>query len=311
MPVTIPACDHYAGSEKLMHKSLALQQALGPVFDITLDCEDGAAAGNEAAHARLVASIIDSEANQFGRVGVRVHDPASPYFEQDVVSVCRHAAHRLAYLVIPKPDNAAQLRRAINTVQRHANEAGRSDLPMHVLIETHGALHDVWDIAAMPEVQCLSFGIMDFVSAHYGAIPAAAMQSPGQFDHPLVARAKTDIAAACHAHGKVASHNVTTDIRDPSVVAADACRAVQEFGFTRMWSIHPAQIKLILEAMMPAAYAIDDAVNILVAAQACNWGPMQYQGKLHDRASYRYYWTLLQRARHSGQALPDAAASLV
>ena len=25
-PVTIPACDHYAGSEKLMRKSLALQQ---------------------------------------------------------------------------------------------------------------------------------------------------------------------------------------------------------------------------------------------------------------------------------------------
>ena len=44
-PLMLPACDHYAGSEKLMRKSMALQQELGPVFDITFDCEDGAAAG--------------------------------------------------------------------------------------------------------------------------------------------------------------------------------------------------------------------------------------------------------------------------
>ena len=45
-PVTLPVCDHYAGSEKLMRKSLTLQQELGPVLDLTFDCEDGAAVGN-------------------------------------------------------------------------------------------------------------------------------------------------------------------------------------------------------------------------------------------------------------------------
>ena len=57
-PRLLPACDHYAGSEKLIRKSLALQQQMGPVFDITFDCEDGAAAGNEAAHAQLVSDLI-------------------------------------------------------------------------------------------------------------------------------------------------------------------------------------------------------------------------------------------------------------
>jgi len=33
-PTVLPACDHYAGSEKLMLKSLALQQELGAVFDL-------------------------------------------------------------------------------------------------------------------------------------------------------------------------------------------------------------------------------------------------------------------------------------
>ena len=45
-----------------------------------------------------------------------------------------------------------------------------------------------------------------------------------QFDHPLVRRAKLEISAACHAHGKVPSHNVSTEVRDMDVVANDALR---------------------------------------------------------------------------------------
>ncbi|HEY4997959.1 MAG TPA: CoA ester lyase, partial [Usitatibacter sp.] len=43
----IPACEHFAGSEKLIGKALELQSKLGRVFDITCDCEDGAEAGKE------------------------------------------------------------------------------------------------------------------------------------------------------------------------------------------------------------------------------------------------------------------------
>ena len=43
----IPSCEHFAGSEKLILKALQIQDELGPIFDITCDCEDGAAAGQE------------------------------------------------------------------------------------------------------------------------------------------------------------------------------------------------------------------------------------------------------------------------
>ncbi|MCE3413121.1 hypothetical protein LB345_14785, partial [Staphylococcus aureus] len=69
------ACDHYAGSEKLMRKSMALQQELGPLFDITFDCEDGATAGSELEHAILVAQLVNSDDNHFGRIGARLHEP--------------------------------------------------------------------------------------------------------------------------------------------------------------------------------------------------------------------------------------------
>ncbi|HWT35319.1 MAG TPA: CoA ester lyase, partial [Paraburkholderia sp.] len=51
---SLPACEHFAGSEKLIAKALVRQADEGPVFDITCDCEDGAAAGQEREHAQMV-----------------------------------------------------------------------------------------------------------------------------------------------------------------------------------------------------------------------------------------------------------------
>ena len=53
---------------------------LGPVFDVTLDCEDGAPIGAEAEHATLCARLALSSDNRFGRVGARVHPVDHPAF---------------------------------------------------------------------------------------------------------------------------------------------------------------------------------------------------------------------------------------
>ena len=87
-PLLLSACDHYAGSEKLMVKSMALQQELGPLFDITFDCEDGASAGAEPEHAQMVARLLNDPANVHNRIGVRVHDVDSPFFARDVEIIC-------------------------------------------------------------------------------------------------------------------------------------------------------------------------------------------------------------------------------
>ncbi len=307
----LPACDHYAGTDKLMRKSMQMQQELGPIFDITFDCEDGAASGNEAAHAKLVAELIAGSDNHFKRIGVRVHDVHSPHFDPDCEIILNTCAEQLAYLTLPKVNGVTEVKVAIKMIKALSKAAGRNKLPIHVLIETHGALAEVQAIAALPEVECLSFGIMDFVSSHYGAVPANAMRSPGQFSHPLVTRAKLEVAAACHAHGKVPSHNVTTEIKDSAVVANDANRALAEFAYTRMWSIHPTQIKPIIKAFTPRNSELHEAIQILTEAQRANWGPIAQHGRLHDRASYRYYWTILQRAKLCGLNLPEAANALL
>jgi citrate lyase subunit beta/citryl-CoA lyase len=202
----------------------------------------------------------------------------------------------------------AQAARVIEAVQRAAREAGRErPLPVHILVETHGALRHAFELASLPHVEVLDFGLMDFVSGHHGAIGAQALRSPGQFEHRLIARAKADVVAAALAAGVVPAHNVCLNLKDAGTIRGDAARAREEFGFQRMWSIHPAQVMPIVSAMQPPIEEVDDAAAILLAAQDQQWGPIQYQGELHDRATYRYFWSLLKRAHATGVPLPAAA----
>ena len=311
LPRALPVCDHYAGTEVRMRKALSLQTQLGPVFDITFDCEDGAPVGKEAEHAQLVVDILLSPENQFNRVGVRIHDPSHSCWKSDVATLVGKAGQKIAFVMIPKVESAKQTQTVIDEINRVAKAAGIDrEIPVQALIETHGALHDVYAIAALPQIESLSFGLMDFVSAHHGAIPGDAMDR-GQFDHPLIARAMLEISAACHAHGKVASHNVCTNINDVAIIESDTLRAKNEFAYTRKWSIHPNQIPVIVKALSPTSSDVEMAVAILLAAQEANWGPIQHAGKLHDRASYRYFWTVLQKAHLSGQTIPPAALKLL
>jgi citrate lyase subunit beta/citryl-CoA lyase len=301
----LPAVDHYAGSEKLMRKALALQNEMGPIFDLTCDCEDGARSGAEAEHAQMVVELVNSADNRHGRVGVRIHDITHPHWQADLDILIRGAGRRLAFVTLPKVRSAADAATQIAELRRIESAVGAPRrLPVHVLIETHGALREVWAIAALDGVESLDFGLMDFVSAHHGAIPGSAMKSPGQFEHPLIVRAKTEIAAAALGCGVVPAHNVTTELHDIAIIRADAERARREFGYLRMWSIHPNQLQPILQAMRPDFSEVDDATEILTAAQDADWGPIQHRGRLHDRASYRYYWALLQRAQLTGMVLP-------
>ena len=335
--VTLPVCDHYCGTPALIVKSLKLQAELAQefgacVFDVTLDCEDGAPAGHELEHANMLVAHMESaqgaietvacdpaaNAAQAGgpaallRRAVRVHAVDHPAFAQDVSVIVGRCAPALSHVMVPKIQSLADVQRAVAHIDAACAKAGRSTtMPLHVLIESPEAVHQAYNIAAHPRVQSMSFGVMDFVSSHGGAIPESAMSVQGQFTHPLVLRAKLEIAAACHAHGKVPSHCVVTEFRDVAALGTAARRASQELGYTRMWSIHPAQIRPILEAFAPSGDAVETAARIIESARAASWAPISVDGRLHDRASYRFYWQLLQRAHQAGRTVPAGVRQMV
>ena len=302
----LPVCDHYSGAPARMLKSLQLQAEMAQefgacVFDVTLDCEDGAPVGGEAQHAQLVAQLARDAAAD-ARIAARVHPVDHPAFANDMATIAGEAGHRLCHIMLPKVESVDDVLLAEKALER----AGAAHLPLHVLIESAAAVHRAFDIAAHPRVQSMSFGLMDFVSSHGGAIPASAMGSAGQFAHPLVVRAKLEISAACHANGKVPSHCVVTEFNDSAALQASATRAAREFGYTRMWSIHPAQIRPLLAAFAPTQGDIELASKIIAAAALADWAPISFDGTLHDRASYRYFWQVLERAHRTGQPLPSA-----
>jgi citrate lyase subunit beta/citryl-CoA lyase len=302
----IPACEHFAGSEKLITKALELQNKMGGLFDITMDCEDGAQTGKEKEHAEMIVRIQNSELNKHKMSGVRIHDYSNAHWKLDVDIIVPQAGNTIAYITIPKPTKASQVKEMISYIQEVAKKSGiQREIPIHVLIETHGALEEVHEIAKLPWMQVLDFGLMDFISGHHGAIPASCMKSPGQFEHELLRRAKSTMVAAALTNGVIPAHNVTLDLKNQYQTYKDASRARNDFGFLRMWSIYPTQIQAILDAMTPDYSEVQTASEILIKAQDAEWGPIQHDGDLHDRATYRYFWELVQKAKITGQKLSD------
>ena len=302
--IVLPVCDHYSGVELRMRKSLQLQAEMieefgACVFDVTLDCEDGAPVGGEADHAAMVVAMA-ALAGDKARVAVRVHAVDHPAFEADMATIAGKLSHKLCHIMVPKVESVSDVIKAEQALLK----AAADKLPLHVLVESPLAVRNAFEIAAHPRVQSISFGLMDFVSSHGGAIPADGMGSQGQFTHPLVVRAKLEIASACHAYGKVPSHCVVTEFNDTSAMASAARKASREFGYTRMWSIHPKQIRPILEAFSPSEGEIENATKIIAAAAHNDWAPISFDGKLHDRASYRYFWQVLEKAYQTGSSLP-------
>lgn len=326
----LPVCDHYCGVEARMRKSLALQAELAQefgacVFDVTLDCEDGAPVGGEIDHAFMVAALAEEALGAINdgispaqaRVAVRVHPVDHSAFENDIVTTVGRVGGALCHVMLPKVESLHDIERALLLIDAACQGSPKPTLlPVHALIESPAAVQQAASIASHPRVQSLSFGLMDFVSAHGGAIPESAMTYGGdgvlskldQFHHPLVLQAKLTIAAACHAAGKTPSHCVVTEFRDPSAVQTAARWVSQALGYTRMWSIHPDQIRPILAAFAPDRDEVAKAGEIILAAQAANWAPISVSGMLHDRASYRYFWQLLERANRTGRLLPNDPA---
>lgn len=312
--VALPVCDHYSGVEARMRKSLALQAELTAeygacVFDVTLDCEDGAPAGGESDHAALVTELALT-APLGARVAVRVHPVDHAAFDGDVATIAGRAGQRLCHVMLPKVESVADVVRAAAAL----DAAGAAALPIHALIESAHAVQHAADIARHPRVQSLSFGLMDFVSAHGGAIPSAAMTTDGsaldQFHHPLVLRAKLEMAAACHAAGKVPAHCVVTEFRNAAALHAAVRQVADALGYTRMWSIHPDQIRTIVAAFAPTEGEVETAAAIVSAGARADWAPIAAGtgagGQLHDRASYRFFWQVLERAHRTGRPLPSS-----
>lgn len=281
----IPCCNHIAGNVHYLTKALTLQQESSWNFDVTIDLEDGSKLGSEQEFLNSLGHVLAPFLHD-ARIGMRVHPFGHEFLDPTFRVVREDLLGRLAFLLVPKTEGVAELV-AFRSFVEHC--LGGPDLtpPFHVLIESPQAVEEVFEIAALSWVESLDFGIMDLVSRCDGMVTARALESPLQFDHAIIQRAKTRLVAAAARYGKIATHNVTIAFSDHQQTYADAYCARANFGFQRMWSIHPSQIEPICRAFSPDAAEVTRAKAVLAHAAEHEWGPISYQGKLYDRASYR------------------------
>lgn len=298
----LPPCEHIAGNEKFALKAFSLQtKHMGANgrsrVDVTLDLEDGAPVGQEECLRTLFVRLLRSPENVAKQCGIRIHPTESEHAVRDLEVLISEAGDSISYITVPKVQGTRDVLWVRELCSHFLRRAGHArSIPLHLLIETSEALRNLNSIASISGIETLDFGLMDFISQLGGGISADCMISPGQFDNQLLRTTKSAIALAALGNNIIPSHNVTVDVRNPQTAYSDALRARTEFGFLRMWSIHPDQIEPILQAMSPATHEVIEAHEILAKAEAAKWGPIQHAGRLHDRASYRYYWGILRQS---------------
>src|SRR5258706_14395152 len=122
----------------------------------------------------MIVELVNGKGNVHKMAGVRIHDYTHAHWKKDLDILVGGAGKVLSYVTIPKSTSVPQAAEMIAHLQDVAKRKKiKRTIAVHILVETHGALHHAWSLASLPGVQVLDFGLMDFVSGHHGAIHAS------------------------------------------------------------------------------------------------------------------------------------------
>lgn len=244
---------------------------------VIIDLEDAVAPGEkdaarEAVAAWLAARPAGGASNV--QVLVRINDAATQWFGADL-RMLTNAGLKCAML--PKAEGAA----ALSAVVAALGEGG----VVVALVETARGVRDVDAIAAVPGVQRLAFGTIDY---------AVDLDLSGDDSGLLYAASR--IAIASRAAG-IASPiaGVTAAIDNETVLLAELASA-RACGFGAKLCIHPRQIAPVHTALAPTAAELDWARRVIAALES-GAGAVQVDGKMVDRPVALRAQAILARAR--------------
>ena len=228
-----------------------------------------------------------------------------PAFGQDVATIAGKAGRP------PDPHHGAQGRVPdVERAVRALDAADARQLPLHVLIESPAAVHRAFRHAAHPRVQSLSFGLMDFVSAHGGAIPrlTACPRQGSSATRWWCAPSWKSLRPPRPRQGALALWSRSS--ATPGHAGRRSARA-------RVW-LHPhvehppAQIRPILEAFAPDTGEIETATEIIAAAAGRPTGlPSALAASCATVRATVTFGRCWSAAHQTGQAAAQRRAGLV
>lgn len=247
---------------------------------IAIDLEDATPVGaKDAARGelhRLLRSVGDSVA-----VSVRVNDPSTPWFVDDIVAL----PDGLAAVVVPKVETVAGL----DQVRAALAAAGRSDLPVVAGIETALGVADARLTLAHPSVGAAYFGAEDFI-ADMGGVRTSSN------DEVRFARSK--VALAARLAQIPALDQVVADFRDDDRCRLE-CEQARAMGYAGKLCIHPGQVGIANDVFTPSPDEVERAGRLVAAYDAASAGgvaAIDFEGQMVDEPIARQARRLLRLA---------------
>ncbi|HAW62355.1 MAG TPA: CoA ester lyase, partial [Pseudomonas sp.] len=219
-------------------------------------------------------------ANPAARLLVRINAPTHAEQAADLALCARHAG--VTGVLLPKVESAVQVALAAS--------CGK---PVWPIVESARGLANLAEIADAQGVERLSFGALDLgldLGLANGSAGAERMLDQARYALLLQSRL-AGLAAPLD--------SVFPDIKNLEGLARAAADA-RDMGFGGLLCIHPSQVAVVHETLMPSPAELDWAQRIL-AAGASGDGVFVVDGQMVDAPVIGRARRLLQRA---GQAVP-------
>jgi citrate lyase subunit beta/citryl-CoA lyase len=278
-----------------------------PVDAIFLDLEDAVAPAVKAeSRARIVAALLDGE---FAApvVTVRVNGWETPWTYADVVEVVLGAGAKIDALVLPKTQDATQVKALDLLLTQVEQTAGLTvgGIGLEVQIEDANGLLHVAEIAQASErLVSLVYGPGDFMaSLGMGGLQVGAQPQgypADAFHHVLMS-----ILVAARANGLQAIDGPYVAIRDLAGFRASAS-ASAALGYDGKWVLHPDQVAAGNQIFTPKAADFERASRIMAAyAQAATLaggavGAIVVDDEMIDEAGVKLAAAILARGKAAG-----------
>jgi citrate lyase beta subunit len=273
-------------SERMLSKSIGL-----PVDEVVVDLEDSVAVDAKVSARKLVAGFLERTESVAPAVAVRINPLSSPWGEDDIIELARHAGDRISSLIVTKVEGARDLV-AVEALLDELGDQARG-VRLQALVETAGGLLRAGEIAAAsPRLETLILGYLD-LSASLGRGPRT--KSPESWLY-----AQEAVLVAARAYGLQAIDGPYLEIRDDAGLRVWA-EHIRELGFDGKWAIHPSQLEIISVVFTPSPDELSRARSVLDAlARAEGAGAVELDGEMLDEASRKRALEVIERGRAAG-----------
>ncbi|MFE5332740.1 MULTISPECIES: HpcH/HpaI aldolase/citrate lyase family protein [unclassified Embleya] len=286
-----------------------IEKAQGlPVDQVFLDLEDACAPlAKEGARHTIVDALNNGDWGDRIRV-VRVNDWTTHWTYRDVVTVVEGAGANLDAIMLPKVQDAGQVKALdllLTQIEKTVGlEVGR--IGIEAQIENARGLVNVDEIAAAsPRVETIIFGPADFMASINMKSLVVGEQPPGYDTGDAYHYILMRILMAARANDLQAIDGPYLQIKDVEGFRRVAGRSAA-LGFDGKWVLHPGQIDAANELYQPTQADYDHAEMILDAYDWCTSAEGGMKGaamlgdEMIDEASRKMALVISAKGRAAG-----------